>query len=34
MEALASVFAVDVLCDAVMSNHLHQIHRNRPDVHA
>ncbi|MCA9136512.1 MAG: hypothetical protein KDB00_07130 [Planctomycetales bacterium] len=32
MEALASVFAVDVLSYAVMSNHLHQILRNRPDV--
>lgn len=32
MEALASVFAVDVLTYAVMSNHLHLILRNRPDV--
>jgi len=32
MEALASVFAVDVLAYAIMSNHLHQILRNRPDV--
>ena len=32
MEALASVFAVDVLAYAVLSNHLHQILRNRPDV--
>ena len=32
MEALASVFAVDVLSYAVMSNHIHQILRNRPDV--
>ncbi|MEM9368823.1 MAG: hypothetical protein AAGD07_22760 [Planctomycetota bacterium] len=32
MEALASVFAVDVLSYAVMSNHLHQILRNRPDT--
>ncbi|TWT69688.1 hypothetical protein [Crateriforma conspicua] len=32
MEALASVFAVDVLSYAVMSNHMHQILRNRPDV--
>jgi len=32
MEALASVFAVDVLSYAVMSSHMHQILRNRPDV--
>ncbi|TWT78822.1 hypothetical protein CA13_02190 [Planctomycetes bacterium CA13] len=32
LEALASVFAVDVLSYAVMSNHMHQILRNRPDV--
>jgi REP element-mobilizing transposase RayT len=32
MEALASVFAVDVLSYAVMSNHIHQILRTRPDV--
>lgn len=32
MEALASVFGVDVLTYAVMSNHLHVILRNRPDV--
>jgi hypothetical protein len=32
MEALASVFAVDVLSYAVMSNHIHQILRNRPDI--
>ncbi|MEM8672206.1 MAG: hypothetical protein AAGG48_32120, partial [Planctomycetota bacterium] len=32
MEALASVFAVDVLSYAILSNHLHQILRNRPDV--
>ncbi len=32
MEALASVFAVDVLSYAIMSNHLHIILRNRPDV--
>ncbi|MDV6034206.1 MAG: hypothetical protein F9B45_29755 [Phycisphaera sp. RhM] len=32
MEALASVFGVDVLSYAVMSNHMHLILRNRPDV--
>lgn len=32
MEALASVFGVDVLSYAVMSNHMHQILRSRPDV--
>ena len=32
MEALASVFACDVLSYAIMSNHLHLILRNRPDV--
>jgi hypothetical protein len=32
LEALASVFAVDVLTYAVMSNHIHTILRNRPDV--
>jgi len=32
MEALASVFGVDVLTYAVLSNHLHLILRNRPDV--
>ena len=32
MEALASVFGVDVLTYAVMSNHLHTVLRNRPDV--
>jgi len=32
MEALASVFAADVLSYAVMSNHIHLILRNRPDV--
>jgi REP element-mobilizing transposase RayT len=34
LEALASVFAVDVLAYAIMSNHMHQILRNRPDVAA
>ena len=32
MESLASVFGVDVLTYAVLSNHLHVILRNRPDV--
>ena len=32
MEALASVFAIDVLSYAIMSNHVHQILRNRPDL--
>lgn len=32
MEALASVFAIDVLSYAILSNHIHQILRNRPDV--
>ena len=32
MEALASVFGVDVLTYAIMSNHFHVILRNRPDV--
>jgi hypothetical protein len=32
MEALASVFGIDVLSYAIMSNHLHLIVRNRPDV--
>ncbi len=32
MESLASVFAVDVLSYAVMSNHMHQILRSRPDI--
>ena len=31
-EALASVFGIDVLTYAIMSNHLHVILRNRPDV--
>ena len=32
LEALASVFGIDVLTYSVMSNHLHVILRNRPDV--
>jgi REP element-mobilizing transposase RayT len=32
MEALASVLAVDVLTYAILSNHIHLILRNRPDV--
>lgn len=32
LEALASVFGIDVLSYAIMSNHLHVILRNRPDV--
>jgi hypothetical protein len=32
MEALASVFGIDVLTYAIMSNHMHLILRNRPDV--
>jgi REP element-mobilizing transposase RayT len=32
MEALASVFGVDVLTYAILSNHMHLILRNRPDV--
>jgi hypothetical protein len=31
-EALASVFAIDVLTYAILSNHLHVILRSRPDV--
>jgi REP element-mobilizing transposase RayT len=34
LEALAGAFAIDVLGFAVMSNHLHVILRNRPDVAA
>ncbi len=32
MESLASVFSVDILTYAVLSNHIHLILRNRPDV--
>lgn len=32
LEALASVFAVDVLSFAILSNHIHLVLRNRPDV--
>ncbi len=32
MESLASVFGIDVLTYAIMSNHIHLILRNRPDV--
>ena len=32
MERLASVFAIDVLSYAILSNHLHIVARNRPDV--
>jgi hypothetical protein len=32
MEKLASVFAIDILTYAIMSNHLHVVLRNRPDV--
>lgn len=32
LEALASVFGVDVLSYSILSNHLHLILRNRPDV--
>jgi hypothetical protein len=32
LEALASVFGMDVLTYAIMSNHLHVVLRNRPDV--
>ncbi len=32
LEALASVFGIDVLSYAIMSNHIHVILRNRPDV--
>jgi hypothetical protein len=32
MEKLASVFGIDVLTYAIMSNHLHLVLRNRPDI--
>ncbi len=32
LEALASTWSVDVLTYAIMSNHIHVILRNRPDV--
>jgi REP element-mobilizing transposase RayT len=32
LESLASVFGIDVLTYAIMSNHMHLILRNRPDV--
>ena len=32
MESMASVFGIDVLTYSVMSNHIHLILRNRPDV--
>ncbi|HMP79779.1 MAG TPA: hypothetical protein PKD54_10035 [Pirellulaceae bacterium] len=32
LEALASVFGIDVLTYAILSNHIHTILRNRPDV--
>lgn len=32
LEALASVFGVDILCYAILSNHMHLVLRNRPDV--
>jgi hypothetical protein len=32
MERLASVFAMDILSYAILSNHIHLVARNRPDV--
>lgn len=32
IEALASIFAIDVLSYSILSNHMHVIVRNRPDV--
>lgn len=32
LERLASVFAIDVLTYAILSNHLHIVARNRPDI--
>lgn len=32
MEVLASVYGIDILTYAIMSNHLHLVLRNRPDV--
>jgi len=32
MEMLASVFGIDVLTHAILSNHMHLFIRNRPDV--